>query len=357
MSGMMKKVAVAVGLCWVVASAAPEVSFSGYLDADVWGDFTGKYYTNSELDLGMTLTFSEKLSAHVYTTVWSANGKTPGGIPARYAPPNERWLSVLFDGFDLTYATKFGTFTVGDLVYQYGKFNYYFYKRLSMITNESFTRGLKYSIGGGPVSQEILLGIADKNSSTADVQGVTNIAMGEAHSLGLYYGMKNDALLPFSDGTDFYAGAEYNGKFGGILSAKFDFGYRGIAGDERSNIVSILLEPTLTLGNFSTAFTGFVMIDNDSLVNSAPMFKLDDEMFFYLEPGYTFTDNFGFGLPIEFHAVDLANEDDNTLWFVPTFYIYPFENVQWWIWGQVVKYLADGVDNAYGLGSEIIVNY
>lgn len=132
---------------------------------------------------------------------------------------------------------------------------------------------------------------------------------------------------------------------------------RVAGGDGRTNVVSILLEPSLTLGNFSTAFTGFVMIDNDSLVNSASLFKLDDEMFFYIEPGYTFTENFGFGLPIEFHAADLADKNDNAMWLVPTFYVYPFENVQWWIWGQVVKYIAEGKDNAFGLGSEIIVNY
>ena len=190
MSGMMKKVGVVAGLCWMVATAAPEVSFSGYLDADVWGDLTGNYYANSELDLGMGMKFSDKVASHFYATVWSANGEHPGSVPAGLAPPDERWLSVLFDGFDITFETGLGTFAVGDLVYQYGKFNYYFYKRLSMITGESFSRGLQYSFNSGIFTQQILLGIADKNSSTADVQGVSKLAFSDALSLDLYYGMK-----------------------------------------------------------------------------------------------------------------------------------------------------------------------
>jgi hypothetical protein len=339
------------------AAAAPEISFTGYLDADVWGDGTGSYYTNSELDLGMSLKFDEKVSAHVYATVWSANGPTPGGIPAGYAPPNERWLSVLFDGFDITYTTNFGTFTAGDLVYQYGKFNYYFYKRLSMITVESFSRGLRYSVGNETVTQEFLLGIADRNSTTADVQGVTNITMGEEQSIGIYYGMKNDARLDFSEGTDGYAGAEYRGTFGGMLTIKADAGYMSLAGEERSDIVTLLLEPSLTIDKFSLAFTGFIMLDDDTLVNSAPLFRLGDEMFVYIEPGYSFNDNIACGLPLEYHAADLADEDDNAFWVVPTLYIYPYKNVQWWIWGQVVKYTAGDVDNGYGFGSEIIVTF
>lgn len=342
----------------IALCAAPKVTFNGYLDADVWGDCTGNYYTNNELDLGLALEFSEKVSAHVYATAWSANGENPGAIPARYAPPSERWLSFLFDGFDITFKTSMGTFTAGDLVFQHGKFNYYFYKRLSMITPESFTRGVKYSIGNNVVTQEVLAGVADRNSSTSDIQGVTNLTLGENHTLGLYYGMKNDVTADFSDGTDFYAGVEYRSAGPGVLDIKADFGYMNPAAKELPQTYSILLEPVLTLGNFSAAFTGFVMIDDNKLINSAAeQFKLDDEMFFYLEPGYSFNDNFAVGLPLEYHAVDLDNEDDNAFWLVPTLYVYPFENVQWWIWGQIVKYRQEDAANAYGIGSEIIVTF
>lgn len=358
MSIKKRLVGLVVGMSFLAAVAEePAVSFTGYLDADVWGDLTGAYYTNNELDLGMTLTLSAKVSAHVYATVWSANGEHTGSVPAGVAPPNERWLPILFDGYDITYQSDIGTFTVGDLVYQYGKFNYYFYKRLSMITPESFTRGIKYSFGSGMVSQDFTAGISDLNSSTADIQGSTNLTFGETGSLGIYYGVKNDARMGFKEGSDLYAGAEYLGSIGENISVKADVGYLNMPGDEGTNVVSLLLEPMLTVGSFSTAFTGFVMFDGDTLVNSVPLFNLADEMFFYVEPGYTFSDLIGAGLPLEFHAGNMTNKNDDMVWVVPTLYIYPQEKVQWWIWGQVVIPTAEDSDMAYGIGSEIIVTF
>jgi hypothetical protein len=358
MRGMMKKVAVAVGLCWVVASAAPEVEFSGYLDADVWADMTGNYFANSELDLGMGLKFSDKVAAHVYATVWSIyDMASPGSIPAGYGSPSGRWLNMKFDGFDITFETGAGTFAVGDLVYQYGKFNYYLYKRLSMITNESFSRGVQYSVGGDMFSQQLLFGVSDLGNTITDVQGVSKLAFSDALSLDVYYGMQNDWMTEFKMGSDFYAGAEFLGSFGDMFALKFDLGYKNLAGEDRSNVLSLLLEPTLTAGNFSTALTAFYMSDGDENANGGDMLGIMDEMFFYVEPGYSFTDNFAAGLPIEYHAKDLENENDNEFWLVPTLYIYPFENVQWWLWGQFAKPLADGADMYFGAGSEIIVEF
>jgi len=344
-----------------VYAEGPDVSFSGYLDADVWANMSGSYFTNSELDLGMSLTFSEKLAAHVYATVNSAYETPSGLIPAGGGAPDGRWIGMAFDGYDLTYTSSVGTFTVGDLVYQYGKFNYYFYKRLSMITTESFTRGLKYSFGNDMVTQDFTVGIADKNSSTADIQGSTGINLGSSGTVGVYYGVKNDALLSFETGSDIYAGAEYKGSFGEMLSLKADFGYMGVAGGnsegERLSVISVLVEPTLTMGNFSAAFTAFYMYDGDTLINSGANFGLLDEMFFYLEPGYKFTDLISAGLPLEYHAGDIDNEDDDAFWTVPTLYVTLNDNVQWWIWGQMVAPLAEDSDLIFAAGSEIIVNF
>jgi hypothetical protein len=359
MKGLMKKCAVIVGVCSIMAYAAPEVSFGGYLDADVWGDLTGVYFANSELDLGMSLKFSEKVAAHVYSTVWSANGEHPGSIPAGLAPPDERWLAVVFDGFDITFDTDYGSFAVGDLVYQYGKFNYYLYKRLSMITPESFSRGLSYSISSGMISAQLLAGIADRNSSTADVQGMANVTFSESASLGVYVGIQNDAMYEIADGTDFYGGLEFNGAAGEMLSLKFDLGYKKLAGEDGLSAVSVLFEPSLSVGKFSTALSAFYSYDgDDDVVGAAELFNVGDEMFVYVEPGYSFTDMFAAGLPLEYHAFDMANEDDNQFWAVPTFYVYPTDGIEWWLWGQMIAPLTDEEEDlGWGVGSEIIVNF
>lgn len=354
-------VSVSVILLSIAAAAAPapEVTISGYLDADGWADFTGKYYTNTELDLGLTAKFSDAVSAHVYVTangVYSKSGA--GSIPAGSGVPDERWLTMNFDGFDITYASPFGTFAVGDIVYQYGKFNYYFYKRKSMITTESFSRGIKYSVGNDKFTQDLQIGIADIDMYTADVNGASAINISESQSVGIFYGIRGSSQPEFKEGSNIFAGFEYNGSFEDVLSLKLDVGYNSIAGEERTNLTTILIEPSLSLGSFTVAATAFIGIDDVDSVNiAADHLGIGDEMFYYVEPGYSFNDYFGIGLPLEYHDPNVDIKKDGAFWVVPTFYIYPNENVQWWIWGQVVKYTEKGADNAYGFGSEIIVTF
>lgn len=345
-------------------AASPQIDFSGYLDADVWADLKGRYYANSELDLGMSLKFNDKVSAHVYATVNSANNaNSPGRVPAGIGNPSDRWLDMKFDGFDMTFFSSIGTFSVGDLVYQYGKFNYYYYKRLSMITPEGFTRGVRYSIGNDHITQEVTAGISDLGETIADVQGVTNLTIAEKHLLSLSYGIQNNSMLSFSTGSKIFTGVEYLGKFGEVLSLKADFGYINFPGEERKNVFTFLVEPLLSFGKFTTAMTAYTMLDPDSAntdLAASPLFGINDEFFFYIEPGFSFTENFAVGLPLEIHGMDLENKDDNSIWAVPTLYIYPTENVQWWLWGQVVVPVAENSaidDLLYGIGSEIIVSF
>ncbi len=345
-------------------AASPQIDFNGYLDADVWADLKGRYYVNSELDLGMSLKFNDKICAHVYATANSANNASiPGRVPAGIGNPSDRWLEFKFDGFDLTFLSPIGTFSVGDLVYQYGKFNYYYYKRLSMITPESFTRGVRYSFGNDHIAQEVTAGISDLGETIADVQGVTNLTLAEKHLLSLSYGIQNNSMLSFSAGSKIFTGIEYLGKFGEILNLKADFGYINFPGEERKNLFTLLVEPLLCFGRFTTAMTAYTMFDPDSAntdLAASPLLGISDEFFFYIEPGFAFTEIFAVGLPLEIHGMDLENKDDNAFWVVPTFYIYPKENVQWWLWGQVVVPVASkftGADLLYGIGSEIIVSF
>lgn len=349
-----------------VHAERPAVDFSGFLDADGWADLHGGYYTNTELDLGLTVKFTDKVSAHVYSTVnncYSTSGN--GYVPAGNGSPSERWLDMKFDGYDITYASKLGTFTVGDIVYQYGKFNYYGYKRFSMITNENFSRGIKYGIGGSRVETELQVGIADVNSSVGDVQGMTKVKFSDSQSATVFYGVRGSSVSKFKTGSEGFAGLEYNGAFGDVAKVKFDLGYRNLAaaeeGGDRSGLLTLLLEPSLAFGKFTVAMTGFAMIDPDTVNTiSAPAYtKVADEWFAYVEPGYQFNDYLGLGFPLEIHGREIDVKSDEEFWVVPTFYIYPTSNVQWWIWGQMISYIDSDEDKdpAWGLGTEIIVSF
>ncbi len=354
-----------------------KASFGGYLDSDVWTDFAGNFYTNDELDLGMSVAFSDKVSANVYMTVLG------GAVPAGGGEPGDRWVSVLFDGVDITFDTKIGSFSVGDLVYQHGCFNYYLYKRLSMITPETFSRGIQYTIGNDIFSQSFLVAAADDadelisyhvvstdgdtvamsgadavaEGNGGDISGTSMFTFNDDHGLSLFYGVRADVYNGYKAGGKFYAGLEYNGAFGDVFEMKFDFGYTNFSGEY--NTIALLLEPCLTVKDFSTALTFYTLIDPDSAndVGGDPLFGVGDELFVYIEPGYSFTDVLAAGVPVEYHSFDVENTDDDELWIVPTFYVYPFGDVEWWIWVQLGIPFAEGYDTYYGLGSELIVNF
>ncbi len=352
----------------VALNAKPSVSFGGYLDSDVWTNFAGNLYSNDELDIGMSIGFGEKVSVDVYATVASGSipaGETsPGGtsVLGRYVLGTDtleltesysRWVAFAFDGISLTYQIPIATFTVGDLVYQYGGFNYYFYKRLSMITAESFTRGLQVEFGGDMVSQKVLVGSADEDTY-GDVGAETKLSIGEDHSLGVSYGVRASVTQSFQDAATIYAGISYQGALGEALSLKLDLGYQNLPGSERPSTFAVLFEPALALGKFSLALSYYQFIDPDDTGENF----VGDEMFVYVEPGFAFTDHFAAGLPLEIHSgVSLDDFSDNgRFWVVPTAYIYPTDGVEWWVWGQVVVPFADD-DLGFGLGSEIIVEF
>ncbi len=334
----------------------PEVSFSGYLDADVWTDLAGNFYSNNELDLGMSIGFTENVSANFYATV------VTGDIPAGFGMPgDDRWAAVAFDGLDVTWEAPFATFTIGDLVYQYGGFNYYLYKRISMITPENFTRGLQVSFGSETFSQDIGIGSAD-SPMTGDIFGSSTISPSDAMSIALYYGLRGSIVTPFEDGTNVFGGLEYNGSFGEMLEVKLDLGYRNVpdgidADSSRDAGIAVLAEPTVSMGDFSVALSAYAFIaDSLSTAN-----LIGEEFYTYIEPGYSFTETFAFGLPLEIHAATLDDIGGGEFWTVPTAYLYPADNVEWWLWGQVVVPFEEDENQernlSYGLGSEIIVTF
>jgi len=343
--------------------AEPKVSFSGYLDADVWYDFAGTYYTNQELDLGMSVAFTEKVSANVYVSANTAFDNDDATIPAGLGAPADRWGSIDFDGFDITFESKIGTFSVGDLVYQYGGFNYYFYKRNSMIVGESFTRGISYSVGNDAISQTLMIGASDSDLR-GDVVGATEITLGEGMGIGVFYGINTGSKMEFSKSGLFFAGVEFNGSFGDALELKLDVGMQNFVsgfdsdGDaERSTVIPLLLEPTLSVGSFSAAMSVYYAVDGDE--TGEYLGTAGEQFYAYIEPGITISDPLAVGLPLEIHSgSSMDNFDvDGSFWAVPTFYVYPADGVQWWIWAQLVVPFAEGADVAGGLGSEIIVEF
>jgi hypothetical protein len=167
--------------------------------------------------------------------------------------------------------------------------------------------------------------------------------------------------------TPFVGGLSFDGTFGAVkLSADAAVNYFNTNTDPG---ITVLVEPTYTHDKFSLATSLFLNEKGDG-AKVAPNYPSQtipgavlDRMIIYVEPGYALSDRVAIGLPLEYHDAPANNAValgyDRSLWVVPTLYIYPGSNIQWWIWGQVIKPISGlaGTDPLFFAGSELIFNF
>ena len=338
-------------------SAEIKVGFTGMLDADISTDFKGAYNTSQEFDLGMNLDFGSGVSVGFFATA------VQGRVPAAGTDATNRWPAFAFDGITVTLKDKLGkgtTVEIMDLVIQYGMMDsYYFYKRLSLITPETFLRGASFAKDIGSMIYKIVLGadasekvIASgalkisklnvmatyyEQSFTHATDGLIGLLSLGAVVDGLPAGIKLTAgfLAPVVDGTPEFGDAAIN------LSASF----------------SIPLTKKASLAGY-VLFTRDDYGINENVLNlnkSGVSMGAFEQFLAYVEPGIKLSEYFAVGLPLEYHKWD--GLDDKQIWVVPTLYFYPVSGVEIWLWGQAVIHSTSGMDPDYYAGLETIVKF
>ncbi len=336
-----------LGMGIAVAEDAPTVSFSGYVDADFASEIkrSAIHTTGLEIDLTTTVTFNPRLNAVIYTTM------TDGVVPAQ--GDGVWWPVVAFDGVTLNWEYTDGlTIMVGDLIAGTGYFDYYLHKRAAMVVGEHAVRGVGFETGG------LLVHTGMSGPNSWGTFASYELALGEGLTL------TPSALLNMGDGeVAINGGISFLGEFGDF-ALKADFGVNHW--DDFDLGYSFLIEPSYSMGNFSLAAALFYSEKGDNPAPNIPATTLPiagmnvpfDDFFVYVEPGISLNDTFAFGLPLEYHIEDRSNDDSHSIWVVPTLYIYPGANVEWWVWGQVVvPTTSAGGDPQFFAGSEIIFSF
>ncbi len=344
----------AVGL-----STAAEIKFSGFLDADMAVGVNDKFknlgfQSNHELDLTMDAKFSDKVSVQLYATSVTTKEDPTDSLseviattPAGGSPVSNRWSGLDFDGLALTWnATTDLTLIIGDLVYNGGQLGYYFYKRpigYGAIMKEQFIRGVGLNMGG----LSFYAGSSDSDNSLFKLYGSFALSLGD---LGSLKPMADVTLGGFN--TDWNTGIEI-----GLTPIK-DLAVNGALGLRQNNgnklTTTVLIEPAFSMGSASLALTYFQAFFDDAEKSN---YDVPEEVFVYVEPGVAANDLLAFGLPLEWHDPDLDVNTDAFFTVVPTAYIYPAENVEWWIWTQYIAFTEGNNDPAFAAGSEIIVSF
>ena len=328
------------GLMSVLATttyAEPKIEIHGDADADVWYDATAKKaYNSHDINLTVTGQITENISATIGVT------SIAGVPPADMISNADRWGTMDFDGAWIDWNTSVEglSFSIGDLVYTFGAFDYYFYKNKGMITSEIFPRGAQAVYDMGTFSVTAIGGAKDDEAGSLIAGGILGYEPSEALSL-------NAILISTSADSN----TDLNGGLSALISAgpasiKADFAYI-TQGD--STGMNLLIEPSAGFGDFSVAASFFMKLTDESISQD-----ITEDMFIYLEPGYSFSDGFAFGLPLEYHDADSDVEKDESIWVVPTAYVYPAENLEIWLWGGAYVPTAENSETTYALGSEVI---
>jgi hypothetical protein len=362
---------------------APVLSFSGYADADFTTSFAGggfkdpTHITGLEIDLTTTITFSPRLNAVLYTTM------NDGVVPAQGA--GNTWDGVNFDGVALNWQYDDKTMIyVGDLIHGTGYFNYYLNKRSAVVVGEHAVRGVGFSRSGLTVTTGVSnMGVPGApDTSTTPATPTYQPTTWSAFVKYDYVPAKGMTLTPSAKytlgvpgATPFTGGLSFDGTFGSLsLSADAAVNYYNSDYDPG---FTLLVEPLYTMDKYSIAAAFFLNAKGAAKPLApavAPNFPSQtltgaefDDLFIYVEPGYAINGTWALGLPVEFHDASATNlflqGYDQSVWVVPTVYIYPGSGVQWWIWAQIVKPTTvqpgsgASTDPRYFAGSEIIFKF
>jgi len=225
-----------------------------------------------------------------------------------------------------------------------------YYKRLSIITPETFLRGAAFAMSSEKIEYKVMAGVdGDKD---AVISG--NIKFSGLDIMASY--KQRAFTLDNTNRGALALGATFEGLPAGIkLTAGFispviegtpEFG------DAALNLsVSFSLSPG---GNLSLA--GYLLYTmDDEGINENYLGVALEEFLAYVEPGVKLSDYLSFGLPIEFHKFH-ASDVKEQIWIVPTLYIYPVKGVEIWLWAQAILYTESGDPDFYG-GLETIVRF
>jgi hypothetical protein len=164
------------------------------------------------------------------------------------------------------------------------------------------------------------------------------------------------------DAWPFELGVTFEGRFENLLKVDAHFAMNYWNNNYDAGTV-VLIEPSYSYDRYSLSATlfyndkGEVPAPNSAqqTVTGAPL----DDFFFYIEPAYAINKTFAAGLPLEFHNRSITANADESLWAVPTLYIFPAPGAEWNLWAKVTQPLRRGSEGhpVFGAGTELLFRF
>lgn len=346
-------------------ASATEVSLHGVLNADIANNLDESWKSNNAANQDLNLTtraeFDDKTAVEVYftnTSTTSVPGDSTGatqesvirsvdGRQASIADPNSRWSSMAFGGIQFQWEFyRKAKLLLGDLTWSGGGMNYYGYswsKAYGTISKEVTVRGIGFGLG-------------DRGNVYIGAPSVNNDALwGYA---GYTFSLVNRteekwSVRPMGDMVFKNGGRARRWTFGtetdySRSTQSMDYGMHAVWGAipyHDNTTYTFLVEPSMNIGNFSLAGSFYQAMLADDKIAAGDQVDISSEQFFYVEPGISVHKKFSMGLGGEYHDFDLDSKGNEFWACVPTFYLYPSEemSITFWTKYQWMMKAADRV--------------
>ena len=349
------------------SAANMEVKFSGEVEFDAYtGDVLNDEDLNhsyaSTFDLNVEVKFNEKWSAFVGL---EADGETDS--PA-----------AVYNGAYVQYQpADFFAVKLGDLTFSEGAFvAYYGYDDPADNAagmKEHDIRGLEIDLAGLVLG----FGFGRGDNDFADDEGAKVYDIHAAYD----FDIAGQHLRPFVDyksfqtaqHNEFHAGVEAGLNIGG-------FGFRAVYGfhadylgddgdvvdgqDWTSTAHAFLVEPTFEVGMFDIKTTAFyAFVDRGDAAEDASDLdngEIPEYFFVYAEPAFKLAEFIKLGIPVEYHANTMDDDDDSAATFDvgARAYITPVENLEITAFGMVDVPVQDNEDDtALRFGLETVFSF
>ncbi len=348
----MRKLILPIALAATGFAMAADVEIHGNVDFDFASyfnrDFDPTNAANQDIDLSVTANLDENVSVTVFTNTKSNITNSDQASEIRHGLPRstaitsdkDRYTAFNFDGVELRWKPfQDVSFVFGDLTYNAGTFNYYFWRdpsRYAVISRDQSVRGFGVEVGNNKFGDgKFYIGATDDSKAAIAVFGT--------YALKLLN--RPDEHLTITPSVDWVFGSEVGRGYTYFFGTELDYsksldilnysiyavyGLHPYKGDA---VHSFLVEPSLNYNIFNLGFSYFYAIVNkDDGYKAADQIFTDDQMLFAIEPSFNITKKFALGVSFEYHDPDAEVSKDEFKFLGMNFYLYPTLNTNVTFW-------------------------
>ena len=348
----MRKLILPIALAATGFVMAADVEIHGNVDFDFASyfnrDFDPTNAANQDIDLSVTANLDENVSVTVFTNTKSNITNSDQASEIRHGLPRstaitsdkDRYTAFNFDGVELRWKPfQDVSFVFGDLTYNAGTFNYYFWRdpsRYAVISRDQSVRGFGVEVGNNKFGDGKFYIDATDDSKAA-------IAVFGTYALKLLN--RPDEHLTITPSVDWVFGSEVGRGYTYFFGTELDYSKSldilnygiyavyGLHPYKGEAVHSFLVEPSLNYNIFNLGMSYFYAIVNKGEdYKAADQIFTDDQMLFAIEPSFNITKKFSLGVSFEYHDPDAEVSKDEFKFLGMNFYIYPTLNTNVTFW-------------------------